>query len=50
METDIANQIDIPALIIDLKKDIAHVLKETKTMFNAPLESMMHLDNLSSIT
>ncbi len=50
METDVNNQIDIPALIIDLKKDIAHVLQETKTMFNAPLASMMHLDNLSSIT
>jgi len=50
METDVNNQIDIPALIIDLKKDIAHVLQETKTMFNAPLASMMNLDNLSAIT
>jgi len=50
METDVANQIDIPALIIDLKKDIAHVLQETRIMFNDPITSMMNLDNLSSIT
>jgi len=50
METDVANQIDIPALIIDLKKDIAHVLQETRIMFNEPIASMMNLDNLSSIT
>jgi len=50
METDVNNQIDIPALILDLKKDIAHVLKETRIMLNEPLASMMTLDNLSSIT
>jgi len=53
METDATptqNPIDLPALIQDLKKDIANIVHETRTMLNQPLTAMMELDNLSSIT
>jgi len=42
--------IDLPALIQDLKKDIANIAHETRNMFNHPLTSLMNDDNLSSIT
>jgi len=53
METDATptqNLINLPALIQDLKKDIANIIHKTRTMLNQPLTAMMELDNLSSIT
>jgi len=42
--------IDLPALIYDLKKEIANIVTETRILFQQPLTSMMELDGLSSIT
>jgi len=48
--TPTQNPIDLPALIQDLKQDIANIVRETRNMLNQPLTAMMELDNLSSIT
>jgi len=52
-ETDVTptqNPIDLPALIQELKNDIANMVNETRNIFSQPLTTMMELDNLSSIT
>jgi len=50
LHTPTHNPIDLPALIQDLKKDIANIVHETRTMFDQPLTSLMNVDHLSSIT
>jgi len=50
LHTPPENPIDLPALIQDLKKDIANIVHETRTIFNQPLTSLLNDDNLSSIT
>jgi len=50
LQTSTQNPIDLPALIQDLKKDIANIAHETRTMFQQPMTELMNFDNLSSIT
>jgi len=48
--TPTENPIDLPALIQDLKKDIANIVHKTRNMLQQPLTSLLNDDNLSSIT